>query len=105
LIVALQGGSQDGGNNREGDASTNRLVFIGEALEEMVNKNCMDFEGVRKTDLHWRSLKRTALRNVNTLKQLRKQIKLLLHLREKVVKYTIKSQRQACTRAGWTDQA
>jgi hypothetical protein len=93
-IVALQGGSQDGGNNGEGDASTNGLVFIGEALEEMVNQKRMDFDGVRKTDLHWRSIKRTALRNVKNLELLRKRIKLLIRLREKVVKYTIKSQRQ-----------
>jgi hypothetical protein len=59
--VALQGGSQDGGNSGE-DSSNNGLVFIGEALEAMVNQKRMDFEGVQKTDLHRRSAKRTALR-------------------------------------------
>jgi hypothetical protein len=91
-IVALQGGSQDGGNSGE-DSSNNGLVFIGEALEEMVNQKRMDFEGVQKTDLHWRSAKRTALRGVTNSEQLRKRIKLLIRLQEKVVKYTIKSTR------------
>jgi hypothetical protein len=85
--------------------SAKRLISQTARNGDMMNKKCMDFEGDRKTDLHWRSLKRTALRNVNALEQLRKQFKLLLHLREKVVKYTIKLQRQACTHAGWTDQA
>jgi hypothetical protein len=80
-IVALQKGSQDGGNT-----STNSFVFIGEALEEMVNQKCMDFDGVRNTDLHWRSIKRTALRNVKNLELLRKRIRLLIRLWEKVVK-------------------
>jgi hypothetical protein len=105
-IVVLQGGSQDGGSSRD-ESNNNGLVFIGEALEEMVNQNRMDFEGVRKMDLrHWRSVKRTALRGVTTnSEQLRKQIKLSIRLREKVVKYTIKSSRNACMCAGWTDQA
>jgi hypothetical protein len=59
-------------DNGEGNTSTNRLVFIGEALEEMVNQKCMDFEGIRKMDLHWRSLKRTALQNAKTLEKLYK---------------------------------
>jgi hypothetical protein len=101
-IVALQGGSQDGGNS---DDNNNGLVFIGEALEEMVNQKRMDFEGVHKTDLHRRSAKRTALQGVTTSEQLRKRIKLLIKLGEKVVKYTIKASQNACMRAGWTDQA
>jgi hypothetical protein len=78
-IVALQGGSQDGGSSGD-DSNSNGLVFIGEVLEEMVNRKRMDFEGVQKTDLHWRSVKRTALRGVTSSEQLRKRIKLLIRL-------------------------
>jgi hypothetical protein len=104
-IVALQGGSPEGGSSGGDEGSSNDIVFLGEALEEMVNQKRMDNEGVRKTDLHWRNAKRTALRNIHTHEDLRKRIKLLVRLREKVVRYTIKATRTACKRAGWTDLA
>jgi hypothetical protein len=62
----------------------------------MVNQKRMNSEGVRKTDLHWQNAKRTALRTIQTHEDLRKRIKLLVHLREKVVRYTIKVTRMAC---------
>jgi hypothetical protein len=89
-IVALQGGSKDGGSSGD-DSSNNGFVFIGEALEEMVNKKRVDFKGVRQTNLHWRSVKQTTLRGVTISEQLRKRVKLLICLSEKVVKYAIKA--------------
>jgi hypothetical protein len=39
------------------------------------------------------------------LRTIEEENQLLMKLREKVVKYTIKALKNACMRAGWTDQA
>jgi hypothetical protein len=48
------------------------MTLLGEAMEELVNQGCSQFEGSGKADLHWRSDKRTSPRNVKSLEQLRK---------------------------------
>jgi hypothetical protein len=70
-----------------------------------VNQGRSQFEGSGKADLHWRSNKRTSLHNLKCLEQLRKRIKVLVKLQDKLVKVTIKAVRNACRRAGWADIA
>jgi viroplasmin and RNaseH domain-containing protein len=103
-IVAIPGGFY-GGSGDNVDENHSDMTLLGEAMEELVNQGRSQFEGSGKADLHWRSDKRTSLRNLKSLEQLRKRIKVLVKLRDKVVKVTIKAVRNACRRAGWVDIA
>jgi hypothetical protein len=85
------------------ESGGNEMALLGEAMEELVSQGRSQMEGAAKADLHWRSGKRTFLRQVKNLDSLRKRIKVLLKLRDKVIKHTIIAVRNACKRGGWQD--
>jgi viroplasmin and RNaseH domain-containing protein len=99
-VIAIPGGFC-GGTNNESDG--NEMALLGEAMEELVSQGRSQMEGAAKADLHWRSSKRTSLRQISGLDSLRKRIKVLLKMRDKVVKHTIIAVRNACKRGGWED--
>jgi hypothetical protein len=98
-VIAIPGGFS-GGTEESGG---NEMALLGEAMEELVSQGRNQMEGAAKADLHWRSGTRTSLRQVKSLDSLRKRIKVLLKLRDKVIKHTIIAVRNACKRGGWQD--
>jgi hypothetical protein len=98
-VIAIPGGFS-GGTDESGE---NEMALLGEAMEELVSQGRNQSEGAAKADLHWRSGKCTSLRQVKSLDSLRKRIKVLLKLRDKVIKHTIIAARNACKRGGWQD--
>jgi hypothetical protein len=98
-VVAIPGGFSGGID----ESGSNEMALLGEAMEELVSQGRNQMEGASKADLHWRSGKRTSLRQVKSLDALRKRIKVLLKLRDKVIKHTIIAVRNACKRGGWQD--
>ena len=100
-VIAIPGGFCGVSNESDG----NEMALLGEAMEELVNQGRSHTEGAAKADLHWRSGKRTSLRQISGMDSLRKRIKVLLKMRDKVIKHTIIAVRNACKRAGWEDSA
>lgn len=100
-VIAIPGGFCGVSNEADG----NEMALLGEAMEELVNQGRSNTEGAAKADLHWRSGKRTSLRQISGMDSLRKRIKVLLKMRDKVIKHTIIAVRNACKRAGWEDSA
>jgi hypothetical protein len=98
-VISIPGGFSGGTDESEG----NEMALLGEAMEELVSQGRNQNEGAAKADLHWRSSKRTALRQVKGAGMLRKRIKVLLKLRDRVIKHTIIAVRNACKRGGWQD--
>lgn len=98
-VIAIPGGFTGGTDESEG----NEMALLGEAMEELVNQGRSQMEGAAKADLHWRSGKRTSLRQIKSLESLRKRVAVLLKLRDKVIKHTIIAVRNACKRGGWQD--
>jgi hypothetical protein len=98
-VIAIPGGFTGGTDESEG----NEMALLGEAMEELVSQGRNQMEGAAKADLHWRSGKRTSLRQVKSLDMLRKRVNVLLKLRDKVIKHTIIAVRNACKRGGWQD--
>ena len=101
-VIAIPGGFAGGVGTDESEG--NEMALLGEAVEELVSQGRNQAEGASKADLHWRSGKRTSLRQVKNLDSLRKRIKVLLKLRDKVIKHTIIAVRNACKRGGWQDE-
>jgi hypothetical protein len=97
--------AQPGGSMGGTDAEVNNNDVWGQALEEFVyqGRGGGDEAGSRKTDLNWRARKRTSLREVDTLELLRKRIKTLIKLRERIPKRIMKASKNAFIKAGWTD--
>lgn len=89
----------------EESSEGNEMALLGAAMEELANQQSRNQnEGMAtKTDLHWQSGKRTSLRQVKSLEMLRKRIAVLLKLRNKILKQTIISVRNACKQGGWQD--
>ena len=86
------------------ESEGNEMALPGAAMEELANEqNRNQYEGAKKTDLHWQSGKRTSLRQVKNLEMLRKRIAVLVKLRNKILKQTIISVRNACKQGGWRD--
>jgi hypothetical protein len=98
-VIAIPGGFCGG----EDEADGNEMALLGEAMGELVSQGRSQMGGATKSDLHWRSRKRTSLRQITGLNSLRKRIKVLLKMRNKVLKHTILSVRNSCKRAGWED--
>ena len=76
------------------------MALLGEAMEELVNQGRSHTEGATKADHHWRGGKRTSLRQISGMDSLRKRIKVLLKMRDKVIKHVIIAVRNACKQAG-----
>jgi hypothetical protein len=97
--------AQPGGSMGGADAEVNNNEVWGQALEELVYQGRGGGEeaGSRKTDLNWRAKKRTSLREIESLELLRKRIKTLIKLRERIPKRVMKASKNAFIKAGWTD--
>jgi hypothetical protein len=98
-VVALPGGFLQGVDSNEGGD----LAMMSQALEELVHQGRSVVEGSSKSDLQWRSDKRTHLRTVKSGSVLVKRIKALLKLRGRVLKNTVKMVSNLLRRAGWND--
>jgi viroplasmin and RNaseH domain-containing protein len=77
--------------------------ILGQAMEELVYQGRGGEDGGRKAELSWRHHKNTTLRKLTTQEKLRKQIKILVKLREKIPKRIVKACKNGLIRAGWTD--
>jgi hypothetical protein len=98
--VAVPGVFTAGSDESEG----NEMALLGEAMEELVSQQGRHHtEGATKADLHWKSGKRTSLRQVKNLDMLRKRVSVLLKLRDRIIKQTIIAVRNACKQGGWQD--
>jgi hypothetical protein len=99
--VALPGGLNSGG---ELEGSSSEVGMLGEALEELVTQNRGSDGRSIRTDLRWRTKKRTALRSVTNEDKLRVRIKHLKKLSPKVYKRMETLTSSVCKRSGWTDR-
>jgi hypothetical protein len=99
-VVSMPGGFFGGG---ESETSSSEMGVLGEAMAELVNQKRGMNESSGRVDLHWRSEKRTAIRSLKNTSDLRKRIKVLLKLRNKVLKRMHAVTTNACKRAGWAD--
>lgn len=101
-VAALPGGFASGGVE---EANDSELTFIGAALEEMAHQGRGGtVESVGRSDLQWRSQRKTTIRTIKDEKTLRKRCKTLMKLRDKVVSRMGKASISACRRSGWTDE-
>jgi hypothetical protein len=98
-VVALPGGFLQGADAKEGGD----LAMMSQALEELVHQGRSVMESSTKSDLQWRSDKRTHLRTVKSGAILVKRIKALLKLRGRVLKNSVKMVSNLLRRAGWND--
>jgi hypothetical protein len=96
--VATPGGSIGGA-----DEELSSTEILGQAMEELVYQERGGEDGGRKAELSWQHQKNTALRKLTTQEKLRKQIKILVKLREKIAKRIVKACKNGLIRAGWTD--
>ena len=97
--------AQPGGSMGGADAEVSETEILGHALNELVYQGRVGTEdgNTRRTDLNWRAQKRTTLREITTLEKLRKRIKILIKLRERMPKRIVKGCKNSFIRAGWTD--
>jgi hypothetical protein len=77
---------------------------LGEALEELVTQIRGSDGRTVRTDLRWRTQKRTALRSINSEDKLRLRIKQMKKLTPKVHKRMETLTSTVCKRSGWTDR-
>jgi hypothetical protein len=98
-VVALPGGFTGGNDEKEGSD----LAMMSAALEELVHQGRSTAESSTKSDLQWRSDKRTGLRSVKDSPALGKRLKDLLKLRDRVIKNMIRATVNVLKRAGWSD--
>jgi viroplasmin and RNaseH domain-containing protein len=99
-VVSMPGGFFGGGDS---EASSSEMGVLGEAMAELVNQKRGMADSAGRVDLHWRSEKRTSLRSIKSIDELRKRIKTLLKLRNKVLKRMHTVTTNMCKRAGWVD--
>jgi len=98
--VAVPGMFTQNSDESEG----NEMALLGEAMEELASQqNREHTEGAAKADLHWKSGKRTSLRQIKSLDMLRTRVSVLLKLRDGILKQTIIAVRNACKQGGWQD--
>ncbi len=97
--------AQPGGSMGGADAEVSETEILGHALNELVYQGRGGTEdgNTRRTDLNWRAQKRTTLREISSLEKLRKRIKILIKLRERMPKRIVKGCKNSFIRAGWTD--
>jgi hypothetical protein len=98
-VIALPNGFHGGGDS---GVVSNETQLLGEAMAELVNQNRGLME-VGRADLHWRGERKTALRTVRSLGDLRKRLKVLLKLRGKIYQRMLRNARNTCKRSGWVD--
>jgi hypothetical protein len=98
-VVALPGGFTGGNDEKEGSD----LAMTSAALEELVQQGRSSNESTMKSDLQWRSGKRTGLRSIKSLTDLTKRFKDLLKLCNCVIKNMIKATVNALKQASWTN--
>jgi viroplasmin and RNaseH domain-containing protein len=98
--VALPGGLNSGGELEE---SAGDVGVIGEALEELVSQNRGSTGKTGRTDLRWRTEKRTSIRGITSEAKLKTRIKHLKKLMPKVQKRMETLTSTACKRSGWSD--
>ncbi len=84
--VAAPGGSMGGAGEE-----LSGTEILGQAMEELVYQGRGGEEGSRKAELSWRQLKNTTLRKVVDQEKLRRQIKTLMKIREKIQKGVMKA--------------
>jgi hypothetical protein len=99
--VALPGGLNSGG---ELEGTSSDVGMLGEALEELVTQNRGIAGKSGRSDLRWRSEKRTSIRSITSEAKLRTRIKHLKKLAPKVQKRMEALTSTSCKRSGWTDQ-
>jgi viroplasmin and RNaseH domain-containing protein len=99
-VVSMPGGFFGGGDS---ETASSEMGVLGEAMAELVNQKRGTHDSSGRVDLHWRSEKRTAIRSLKNVTELRKRIKVLLKLRNKVLKRMHSVTINACKRAGWVD--
>jgi hypothetical protein len=99
--VALPGGLNSGG---ELEGILCDVGMLGEALEELVTQNRGMSGKTGRSDLRWRSEKRTSIRSITSEAKLRTRIKHLKKLVPKVQKRMEALVSTSCKRSGWTDQ-
>jgi viroplasmin and RNaseH domain-containing protein len=98
--VALPGGLNSGGDL---EGTTSEVGMLGEALEELVTQNRGVAGKSGRTDLRWRTEKRTSIRGITSEAKLRTRIKHLDKLVPKIHKRMETLISTACKRSGWTD--
>jgi hypothetical protein len=99
--VALPGGLNSGG---ELEGTSSDVGILGEALEELVTQNRGMAGRTGRSDLRWRSEKRTSVRSITTEDKLRTRIKQLKKLTPKIQKRMETLTSTSCKRSGWDDQ-
>jgi hypothetical protein len=97
--------AQPGGSMGGADTEVSETEILGHALNELVYQGRGGTEdgNTRRTALNWRAQKRTTLWEITTLEMLRKRIKILIKLRERMPKRIVKGCKNSFIRAGWTD--
>jgi viroplasmin and RNaseH domain-containing protein len=97
--------AQPGGSMGGTEAEATDTEMLGNALHELVYQGRGGAEdgNSRRTDMNWRALKKTSVREITDAEKLRRRIKVLIKLREKMPKRVMKSSKNAFIRAGWTD--
>jgi hypothetical protein len=98
-VVALPGGFTSSYEEKDGSD----MALMSAALEELVHQGRSGTENALKSDLQWRSEKRVGLRTVKDSPGLSKRLKILLKLRDRVIKKMIQSTVNVLKRAGWHD--
>jgi hypothetical protein len=98
-VVALPGGFTSGHEEKDGSD----MAMMSAALEELVHQGRSVTENAMKSDLQWRSEKRVGLRTVKDSPGLSKRLRILLKLRDRVIKKTIQATINVLKRAGWQD--
>jgi hypothetical protein len=97
--VALPGGLNSGG---ELEGTSSDVGILGEALEELVTQNRETAGKTGRSDLRWRSEKRTSVRGLTSEVKLRTRIKHLKNLMPKVQKRIDTLTSMLCKRSGWS---
>jgi hypothetical protein len=95
-VVALPGGFTSSYEEKDGSD----MALMSAALEELVHQGRSGTENALKSDLQWRSEKRVGLRTVKDSPGLSKRLKILLKLRDRVIKKMIQSTVNVLKRAG-----
>jgi len=99
-VIALPGGFTSGDDDNGGE-----MALMSSALEELVRRGRTENDCSTKSDLHWKSNSRTAMRNIKSLPYLMKRCKILSSSRDRVVKNTVRHTQNILERAGWNDTA
>jgi hypothetical protein len=98
-VVSLPGGYQSSVTEDESG-----LALFTQSMAEMAHGSKLDTEIFGRPDLNWRAAGRTSLRGINTEEKLRKRIKTIIKLGQRVRKQTIRLMTNGLKKAGWADE-